>query len=172
MCSRSFSIGNPLVRVTPPDVHHKTHRQKGQISHLLNWNHEVTQVFLCAVLAALAVIGWRGLARLDALSEQVAEQRRMSQTVAHIQLQLVALARGQSVRIEPLADAGGGTASVAEPLSSGDTRAASETRAASTRGYRRHAPSPRGGLPEGSFVRELGARLREEVARMDTRDAA
>lgn len=87
-----------------------------------NWNPEIIQVLLGAVLS---LVGWavrRALTRLDAQEKKTAEielslardyvrhddladlkreQRRNGRMLAYIQLQLVALAARFSVRVEP-----------------------------------------------------------------------
>jgi hypothetical protein len=88
-----------------------------------NWNPDVTEVLISAVLS---LVGWavrRALTRLDEQSHRIAEielslardyvkhdtladlrreQRRIGRTLSHIQLQLVALAARLNVRVEPL----------------------------------------------------------------------
>lgn len=87
-----------------------------------NWNPDVTEVLISAVLS---LVGWavkRALTRLDEQSKRIAdielslardyvkhdhladfkrEQRRCGRLLSYIQLQLVALATRLNVRVEP-----------------------------------------------------------------------
>ena len=87
-----------------------------------NWNPDVTEVLISAVLS---LVGWavrRALTRLDEQSKRIAEielslardyvkhdhlsdlkreQRRIGRMLGYIQLQLVALAARLNVRVEP-----------------------------------------------------------------------
>jgi methyl-accepting chemotaxis protein len=87
-----------------------------------NWNPDVTEVLISAVLS---LVGWavkRALTRLDEQSRRIAEielslvrdyvkhdhlgdlkreQRRIGRMLGYIQLQLVALAARLNVRVEP-----------------------------------------------------------------------
>ncbi len=87
-----------------------------------NWNPDVTEVLISAVLS---LVGWavkRALTRVDEQAKKIAEielslardyvkhdhltelkreQRRNGRMLAYIQLQLVALAARFSVRVEP-----------------------------------------------------------------------
>jgi len=88
----------------------------------LNWNSEIIQTGLTAVLSLLAWAVKRALSRLDEQAKRLAEmelalardyvrhdhladlkreQRRNGRMLAYIQLQLVALAARLSVRVEP-----------------------------------------------------------------------
>lgn len=92
-----------------------------------NWNPDVTEVLISAVLS---LVGWavkRALTRLDEQSRRIAdieltlardyvkhdhlgelkrEQRRIGRMLAYIQLQLVALAARLNVRVEPFVTEG------------------------------------------------------------------
>lgn len=87
-----------------------------------NWNPDVTEVLISAVLS---LVGWsvkRALTRLDEQAKKIAdielalardyvkhdhlgdlkrEQRRIGRMLGYIQLQLVALAARLNVRVEP-----------------------------------------------------------------------
>ena len=91
-----------------------------------NWNPDVTEVLISAVLS---LVGWavrRALTRLDEQSKRIAEielslardyvkhdhladfkreQRRCGRMLSYIQLQLVALATRLNVRVEPFSSA-------------------------------------------------------------------
>ena len=87
-----------------------------------NWNPDVTEVLISAVLSFVAWAVKRALARGDELAKRIAdmelalardyvkhdhlgdlkrEQRRNGRMLAYIQLQLVALAARLNVRVEP-----------------------------------------------------------------------